>query len=50
MYEDIVKQNIFECTTDDGFDWDKYQYLCDIYQDDDDEYCDYEYVDGDDYE
>ena len=26
-----VEQNIEECYSDDGeFDWDKYQYLCDI--------------------
>ena len=27
----INEQNILESYTDDGFDWDIYQYLCDIY-------------------
>lgn len=27
----INEQNILESYTDDGFDWDTYQYLCDIY-------------------
>lgn len=25
-----VEQNITECDTEDGFDWETYQYMCDI--------------------
>ena len=25
-----VEQNIFECSQGEDFDWDEYQYLCDI--------------------
>lgn len=27
---DRVSQNVFECTNQNGFDWDEYQYMCDI--------------------
>lgn len=33
---DYTKQSIFECSRENGFDWDYYQYLCDIQPDEPD--------------
>lgn len=30
MNNERVEQNIMECNNENGFDWEEYQYLCDL--------------------